>query len=48
VWDYDLPCAPILFDVTIGGRRIKALAQPTKQAFLFVLDRETGRPIWPI
>jgi quinoprotein glucose dehydrogenase len=48
VWDYDLPCAPILFDVTINGRTIKALAQPTKQAFLFVLDRETGEPIWPI
>ena len=48
LWDYDLPCAPILFDVTIDGRRIKALAQPTKQAFLFVLDRETGKPIWPV
>ena len=48
VWDYDLPCAPILFDVTVNGRRIKALAQPTKQAFLFVLNRETGEPIWPI
>jgi glucose dehydrogenase/cytochrome c5 len=48
LWDYDLPCAPILFDATIGGRRIKALAQPTKQAFLFVLNRETGEPIWPI
>jgi quinoprotein glucose dehydrogenase len=48
VWDYDLPCAPILFDMTMDGRRIKALAQPTKQAFLFVLNRETGAPIWPI
>jgi quinoprotein glucose dehydrogenase len=48
VWDYDLPCAPMLFDMTLNGRRIKALAQPTKQAFLFVLDRETGKPIWPI
>jgi quinoprotein glucose dehydrogenase len=48
LWDYDLPCAPILFDATIGGRRIKALALPTKQAFLFVLNRETGEPIWPI
>ncbi|MEP6918484.1 MAG: hypothetical protein ABJC89_22780, partial [Acidobacteriota bacterium] len=48
LWDYDLPCAPILFDVTIQGRRIKALAQPTKQSFLFVLNRETGEPIWPI
>jgi quinoprotein glucose dehydrogenase len=48
VWDYDLSCAPILFDVTVDGRRVKALAQPTKQAFLFVLNRETGVPIWPI
>ena len=48
VWDYDLPCAPILADITVDGRRIKALAQPTKQAWLFVLDRETGKPVWPI
>ncbi len=48
LWDYDLPCAPILFDMTVNGRTIKALAQPTKQAFLFVLNRETGEPIWPI
>jgi len=48
LWDYDLPCAPILFDMRSGGRTIKALAQPTKQAFLFVLNRETGEPIWPI
>jgi len=48
VWDYDPPCAPILFDVVQDGRRIKALAQPTKQAFLFVLNRETGQPIWPV
>ena len=48
VWDYDLPCAPILFDMTSNGRRVKALVQPTKQAFLFVLNRETGEPIWPV
>jgi quinoprotein glucose dehydrogenase len=48
LWDYDLPCAPILFDMTVNGRTIKALAQPTKQAFLFVLNRENGEPIWPI
>jgi quinoprotein glucose dehydrogenase len=48
IWDYDLPCAPILFDMLLNGRRVKALAQPTKQAFLFVLNRETGEPIWPI
>jgi quinoprotein glucose dehydrogenase len=48
VWDWDLPCAPILFDMRVNGRTVKALAQPTKQAFLFVLNRETGEPIWPI
>jgi quinoprotein glucose dehydrogenase len=48
IWDYDLPCAPILFDMMANERRIAALAQPTKQAFLFVLNRETGEPIWPI
>ncbi len=48
LWDYDLPSAPILFDMQQGGQTIKALAQPTKSAFLFVLNRETGAPIWPI
>jgi quinoprotein glucose dehydrogenase len=48
LWDYDLPCAPILFDMQKDGETIKALAQPTKSAFLFVLNRETGEPIWPI
>jgi quinoprotein glucose dehydrogenase len=48
LWDWDLPCAPILYDAQIGGRTVKALAQPTKSAFLFVLNRETGAPIWPI
>jgi len=48
LWDWDLPCAPILFDMVRNGRTIKALAQPTKSAFLFVLNRQTGEPIWPI
>ncbi|HWL63463.1 MAG TPA: PQQ-binding-like beta-propeller repeat protein [Steroidobacteraceae bacterium] len=48
LWDYDLSCAPILFDIKVNGRTIKAIAQPTKQAFLFVFNRETGEPIWPI
>jgi quinoprotein glucose dehydrogenase len=48
IWDMDIPAAPILGDVTIAGRRRKIVAQPTKQAFLYVLDRETGEPIWPI
>jgi len=46
--DRDIPCAPILCDIIVDGRRIKALAQPTKQAWLYVLDRETGKPVWPI
>ncbi|HUF75735.1 MAG TPA: pyrroloquinoline quinone-dependent dehydrogenase, partial [Longimicrobiales bacterium] len=48
VWDYDLPAAPTLMDVVVDGRPVKALAQITKQGFVFVLDRETGEPIWPI
>jgi quinoprotein glucose dehydrogenase len=48
VWDWDLPCAPMLFDMTVNGRTVKAIAQPTKQAMLFVFNRETGEPIWPI
>jgi quinoprotein glucose dehydrogenase len=48
VWDWDLACAPILFDMQVNGRTVKAVAQPTKHAFLFVFNRETGEPIWPI
>ena len=48
LWDMDIPCAPILTDITVNGRTIKAVAQPTKQAFLYVFDRVTGQPIWPI
>ncbi len=48
IWDMDIPCAPILADITINGQTVKAVAQPTKQAFLYVLDRVTGRPIWPM
>jgi quinoprotein glucose dehydrogenase len=48
IWDYDLPAAPVLADVTIDGRRRRILAQVSKQAFAYVLDRETGVPIWPI
>jgi quinoprotein glucose dehydrogenase len=48
IWDMDNPCPPILTDITINGRTVKAVAQPTKQAFMYVLNRETGEPIWPI
>ena len=48
LFDYDNPAAPILVDITVDGRRIKALAQITKQSFAYVLDRTNGRPVWPI
>ena len=48
VWDWDIPCAPILADITVDGREIKAIAQPTKEAWLYVFDRVTGEPVWPI
>jgi quinoprotein glucose dehydrogenase len=48
LWDFDSPAPPILLDVTVGGRRIKAVAQVTKQAFTYVFDRVTGQPVWPI
>ena len=48
LFDYDNPAAPILADITVDGRRIKAVVQVTKQAFAFVLDRVTGQPVWPI
>ena len=48
IWDHDIPCAPILIDITVDGRPVKAVAQPTKQAFLYVFDRVTGQPVWPI
>ncbi|HXG68703.1 MAG TPA: pyrroloquinoline quinone-dependent dehydrogenase, partial [Blastocatellia bacterium] len=48
LWDYDLPAAPVLCDITVGGRKIKAVAQITKTGFTFVFDRKTGKPVWPI
>ena len=48
LWDYDPPAAPILADITVGGRRINAVVQLTKQSFAYVFDRVTGTPVWPI
>lgn len=48
LWDWDLPTSPILADIIVDGKRIKAVAQITKQGFIFVFDRVTGRPVWPI
>jgi quinoprotein glucose dehydrogenase len=48
LWDMDISSAPILADITVEGRKIKAVAEPSKQGFLYVLDRVTGKPVWPI
>ena len=48
LWDYDLPAAPNLLDITVNGRPIRAVAQVTKQGFVFTFDRVTGQPVWPI
>jgi quinoprotein glucose dehydrogenase len=48
LWDYDIPAAPNLVDISLGGRRVRAVAQVTKQGFVYVFDRATGRPLWPI
>jgi len=48
LWDYDLPAAPVLTDITVNGRAVKAVAQVSKQAYVYVLDRVTGQPVWPI
>jgi quinoprotein glucose dehydrogenase len=48
IWDYDNESAPVLGDITVNGRRIKAVMQPNKNGFLFVFDRATGEPVWPM
>ena len=48
IWNFDNSSAPILMDITVDGRPIKAVASPSKQGFLYVLDRVTGKPVWPI
>ena len=48
IWDMDISSAPILADVNVNGRPVKVVAVPSKQCFLYVFDRVTGQPIWPI
>jgi quinoprotein glucose dehydrogenase len=48
IWDYDNPTSPILLDVTVRGKRVKAVVQLTKQAFAYAFDRTNGEPLWPI
>jgi quinoprotein glucose dehydrogenase len=48
LWDMDISSAPLLVDINVDGKAIKAVAQPTKQGFLYVFDRVSGKPVWPI
>jgi len=48
IWDHDLSSPAIVADITVNGRAVKAVAMPSKQAFLYVFDRVTGQPVWPI
>src|SRR6185503_15449624 len=48
IWDFDMPPHPILVDITVDGKPVKAVVQLSKQAFAYAFDRVTGRPVWPI
>jgi quinoprotein glucose dehydrogenase len=48
IWNFDNSSSPILMDITVDGRTVKAVVSPSKQAYLYVLDRVTGKPVWPI
>ena len=48
IWDHDMSSAPMLVDITVDGKPIKAVACPSKQGWLYMFDRITGKPIWPM
>ena len=48
LWNFDVSAAPILADITVNGRPVKAVLAMTKAAMMYVLDRTTGQPVWPI
>ncbi len=48
IWDRDLPTAPVLVNITKDGKKIEAVAQVTKSGFIFLLDRKTGQPVYPV
>jgi len=48
IWNWDMTSAPILADINVNGRAIKAVTMATKQGWLYVFDRATGQPVWPI
>src|SRR6266568_2170183 len=48
IWNWDMTSAPILADINVNGRAVKAVAVASKQGWLYVFDRVTGQPVWPI
>ena len=48
IWDFDIPTPPVLADIVVDGEEIPAIIQPTKQSWLYVFNRATGEPVWPI
>ena len=48
LWDYDLPAEPVLGEITVDGRTVRAVMVVSKQGFTYAFDRETGEPVWPI
>jgi glucose dehydrogenase len=48
IWNWDMTSAPILADITVNGRPVKAVSVASKQGWLYVFDRVTGQPVWPI
>jgi len=48
IWNFDNSSAPLLLDINVGGKAIKAVALPSKLGWLYVFDRVTGQPVWPI
>jgi quinoprotein glucose dehydrogenase len=48
IWDFDISSAPLLADIVVDGKPIKAVTVPSKQVWLYTFDRITGKPVWPI
>ena len=48
LWDYNLPPAPGLIDITVNGKKIQALAQVGKSGYMYILDRVTGKPVFGV
>jgi quinoprotein glucose dehydrogenase len=48
IWDHDMSSAPLIADIVVDGKPVKAVAVPSKQSYLYVFDRITGQPVWPI